>query len=406
MPSSGIRLGKWFGIQIRLDWSLLVIFVLVATSLAAGLFPSWHPDWTPATCWATAVVATILFLASILVHELAHALVGKAYQIPVRSITLLLFGGIADIEQDPDAPGPEAVMAAVGPATSIVLGLVFTFLAGLLTGPALAEAEDPQVVLASLSPAATLLAWLGPINIFIGFFNLLPAFPLDGGRILRASLWAITGSVERATRWAAWVGQLIAWCLIIIGIGMAFGMVVPFFGGGLASGMWLAFIGWFLSSAAGASYRQVVLRRLLEDVPIARLMRRRLPSPLPASVSVATFVDEHLLPSGDALFPVEDAGQVIGVVTAREVRSLPRNMWAVTPIRSIAASLRDFPSVQGTTDAFEVLRMLSRVDTEEVVVLDQGTLAGVVRRDDILKWLDLHPREHTGPRPLAPPLAH
>jgi Zn-dependent protease/CBS domain-containing protein len=404
MLGRGISLGSWFGVKVRLDWSLIVIFVLIASSLAAGVFPAWHPDWTPGLAWFTAIIATALFLLSILIHELAHAIVARAYGIPVHSITLFLFGGVANIEQEPTSPTAEALMAVVGPAASIGLGIFFSLL-----GTALGRAEtraDPVLFVRSLSPAATLLVWVGPMNVFIGIFNMIPAFPLDGGRLLRAIFWAASRSLQRATRWASWVGQAIAWAFIIVGIAMAFGAVVPFFGSGFISGLWLAFIGWFLYGAAVASYRQVILQSLLTDVPVAWVMRKRSPPAVPGDEPVSKVVDERVLPSEEDLFLVESGGAIVGVVSTPDILKVPRGEWAGTPVRAIVTPFKELHAVSPSTDAYDALRTLGRIGAAELMVIDQGKVVGIVRREDIMRWLELHPhvqppRDHRLPAPMT-----
>ena len=230
MLGTGIKIGRLFGIRVELDASVILIFLLLLFNLGAGVFPFWHPDWSAAVRWSTAAVAAVLFLGSILVHELSHALVARAYQIPVRSIRLFLFGGVADIEHEPTSPKAEALMAGIGPAVSIGLGVLFGLLAGLST-PFRIEG-DPMLAIERMGPFTTLLMWLAPVNILVGVFNLLPAFPLDGGRVFRAALWATTNNLHTATRWAARVGQGFGWMLILLGVAMAFGAYVPFLGGG------------------------------------------------------------------------------------------------------------------------------------------------------------------------------
>ena len=194
---NGIRLGRIAGIEVTADWSVLIIFALIAFGLATGVFPAWHPDWPAALAWGTALGAATLFLASVLVHELSHALIGLLGGIQVRRITLFMLGGMAHMEHEPPTWRSELAMAAIGPVTSLALGLVFLWLAGFVAGPLDIDPENPREALASLSPLATLLLWLGPVNILLGVFNLVPGFPLDGGRVLRALLGARPGACAR-----------------------------------------------------------------------------------------------------------------------------------------------------------------------------------------------------------------
>lgn len=257
----GFRLGKIFGIEIDIDWSWIFIFLFISWNLAFGLFPALHPDWGTLLSGIVGIGASLLFFASVLAHELAHSLIAKRRGIPVRSITLFLFGGVSDIEKEPGSPEAEFSMAVVGPLTSVILGVVFLIIGGLAAGSLADIIDNPGASLSRLGPVPSLLVWLGPVNILVGLFNLLPGFPLDGGRILRAAIWALNGDLLLSTRYASAAGQGIALLFILAGVLMIFGVQVPVLGTGVAGGVWLIFIGLFLNSAAALSYRQLVKKR-------------------------------------------------------------------------------------------------------------------------------------------------
>jgi Zn-dependent protease/CBS domain-containing protein len=385
----GLRLGRIAGIEIHADWSLLIIFLLIASSLALGLFPEWHPDWGPALVWATAVGAAAGLFASVLVHELSHALVGRARGIVVRRITLFVFGGIAQMEQEPPNWRAELWMAIVGPITSAVLGALSLLAAGVSLGPGAAELEDPAQLFAALGVGGTLLLWLGQVNLILAAFNLVPAFPLDGGRVLRALMWAASGNLRRATRWASGAGQAFAWFLIATGVAMMLGDRVPFFGGGLVGGLWIAFIGWFLNNAAALSYRQLVIREALRDIPVSRLMLTQLAT-VPPDLSVSALVDRYLLRSDQRAFPVVEGGRLEGMVCLREVRKLDRTAWDETAVRDIMVPADKLAFAGPNDDAGEVLSRLASRDLNQLPVLEGGRVRGLVRREDILKWLALY----------------
>jgi Zn-dependent protease len=394
---NGVRLGKLFGIQILLDWSLILIFLLVVTSLGAGAFPSWHPDWSPLLIWGVAIAAAVLFFVSILLHELSHALVAKAYRIPVSRITLFLFGGVANIEQDPDSPKKEALIAAVGPVTSLVLGVGFS-LFGALTfglGSRIGSGADPVAVLRSMGPLTTLLVWLGPVNILLAIFNMLPGFPLDGGRVLRAALWGITGDLRKATFWASRVGQGFGWMLIAIGLSMLIGFHFPVLGGGLINGLWLAFIGWFLKGAAATAYQQLLVRQSLEHVPIGHLIRREPPPAVPASTSIAELVDGWVMRRDDPVFPVADGSAAARFVIAADVRRVPRQDWRHKTVAEIAAAPARVVSVSPRDSAFDALQELGRREAEVIAVVDGDRLVGLLGHQDILRWLSLQGDDQT-----------
>lgn len=383
----GLRFGRLFGINFYLDLSWFLIFLLVTWSLATGLLPVWHPDWSTSLRWVLGAVAALLFFGSILLHELSHALVAQAYGLEVRRITLFLFGGVANIEREPGAPKTEFLMAAVGPLTSLLLGLLFLLF--LLVGQGFnALVNAPGLAMAELGPVMTLFAWLGPINIFLGLFNLLPGFPLDGGRILRAALWKATGDLTKATRWAASVGRLTGWGFMLLGVLMAFGVRVPIFGTGLLAGLWLVFIGWFLSDAARASYQQVLIRDLLEDVPVLRLMRTNVPV-VPPSLTVAQLVYEWILGTDERAFPVMEGDRLLGLVCLEDVRKVPREDWEHLTVGEIMTLTNQLDIVSVREDASEALARLTRRDVRQVPVLEDGRLVGLLRRRDILKWLQV-----------------
>src|SRR5262245_33796517 len=382
----GIRIGRIFGINIYLDWSWIFIFLLITWSLAVGVFPSWHPDWSPALSFAVATVASLLFFASVLLHELSHSLVARARGLPVRRITLFLFGGASNIEREPHDPKTEFLMAVVGPLTSIALGFIFLILGGTLAMGMSEMMDAPVETISKLSPLLTLFLWLGPINIFVGLFNLLPGFPLDGGRILSSILWAITKNFRVATLWSAGVGHLIAWLMIICGMAMAFGVTIRFFGTGLINGLWLIFLGWFLNVAASQSYRQVVVQDLLDDVPVKLLMRNKVDAVSP-DIPVSTFVYQYLIATGESAFPLVIGDQIVGLVSLEDVRKIPRDEWNNITVSNIMTKAEELAVVSPHEKVSEALNQLENRDVRQVPVVENGHLIGLLRRRDIMRWL-------------------
>jgi Zn-dependent protease len=385
----GFRLGQVAGIEVQIDWSLLIVFVLISTSLALGLFPAWHPDWSAALSWLVALTAAVLFFGSVLAHELSHALVGRMQGIAVRRITLFVFGGVAQLEREPHEWRAELWMAIVGPATSLALALVCLLAAAAFAGNVPIDMQDPQRVFAALGVLPTLLVWLGQVNLILALFNLVPGFPLDGGRVLRAVMWGLTGNLRRATRLASAAGQGFAWLLIGLGLSMMLGARVPFFGTGPIAGLWLAFIGWFLNNAALVSYRQLLVREALEDVPVSRLMLTRF-AVVPPDMTVNALVQEHVLRSDQRAFPVLDRERLIGMVCLRDVHALDRAAWESTPVRDIMTPLERVTWVNPGQDALEALAVLAQKNVNQLPVIENGRVRGLVRREDILKWLSLY----------------
>lgn len=251
-----IRLGNIFGVTVALDPSWIIIFILVTWNLSSGVFAPVHPEWGVIQQWLVSVIAAFLFFASILAHELAHSLTAKTRGIPVNKIVLFLFGGVSDIEKEPDTPLSEFFIAAVGPLTSFIIGILSLWL-GIRLGEDLRNAmAAPGQFFALLSPARTVLVWLGTVNILVGIFNLVPGFPLDGGRIFRSFLWSLTGNLNLSTTIASALGQGIGWLIMALGFATVLGISVPYLERSLLGGIWLILIGWFLAGAAAMAKRK------------------------------------------------------------------------------------------------------------------------------------------------------
>jgi Zn-dependent protease len=385
MIMNGFRIGKIFNININIDWSWLLIFGLVSWSLASS-FAQMHADWTPIMQWGMAILAALLFFLSVLAHELAHSLVARAQGVPVRNITLFMFGGVSNIQKEPASPINEFLVAIVGPLTSFILGGAFLLLGtgGIaLSNVAVTNMTD---LLSQLGPANTIFIWLGSVNILVGLFNLIPGFPLDGGRVVRSILWGITNDLKKATRWASWLGQGVAWLLIFAGMSMLFGAQIPILGTGFINGLWLIFIGWFLQNAAVQSYRRVVVQDILEDVPVKRLMNPNVPQ-APADISVEEFVDNHLMQSDDQAFIVFDDDKMVGLITIEDVRKLSSESRRTTPVRDVMTPSEKMIVVapeEDVTDAFDRLQMK---DVRQLPVVAGNKIVGLLRRKDIVRWL-------------------
>ncbi len=377
---SGLWLGRWFGVEVRADFSLLIIFALIVVNLGAGVFPTWHPDWPLWLVWGVALVAAVLFFGSVLVHELSHALMGRAQGISVPRITLFLFGGMAHMEGKPRSPKAEFWMAIVAPLTSIGIGFAASLLGFILAAPVF-PGTDFRQLFPRLGAMTTLLLWLGPINFALGVFNMIPGFPLDGGRVLRAVLWGATGDLAKATRWAAGLGRFIAWLL------MGFG-ALHVFGGALLQGIWLLLIGWFLNNAARASQQQVVVLQALADVPVTRVMRTAL-ARVPPDTSVESAVRDILLASDQESIPIEADGKWIGLVSLADIRKLPQERWPEVTVSEVMTSAEQMPTLPPDAVAEQALERLGDSRTDQIPIVDRGTMVGVVSGRDLAKWLSL-----------------
>lgn len=280
-------------------------------------------------------------------------------------------------------------MALAGPLTSLAIGVICTALGYAVAGPIHASAHDPAEALSGLSPGATLLFWLGPVNIVLAIFNLVPGFPLDGGRVLRAILWGRTGNLRLATRWASRVGRLFAWLLMLCGIAMVFGLNVPFFGAGLGNGLWLILIGWFLHTAAAASYQQLVVQDSLRELPVERMTHTGVPSVSPET-RVRVLVEEFFVRHEREICPVTREGRFLGIVDLRAVRRLGRERWDQVTAGEIMTPAEQVNSLSPDANCADALGAMNSAGLGQLPVVRDGELYGIVRRDDLLRWLYLY----------------
>src|SRR5687767_8953056 len=364
-----IKLGRIFGVEIGLHYSWFIIALLITLSLASQ-FSLTNPDWSDSLRWTLAIITAVLFFGAIVAHELSHALVAKARGLPVRSITLFALGGVAQIEKEAADAKTEFWMGIIGPITSFVIGLACLAITMALGWR---PPEFPQ------QPLSAMLMWLGYINIALAIFNMIPGFPLDGGRVLRAVVWWITGDAKRATTIAARVGQVIAFGMIVLGI-------LRFFSGAGFGGLWIAFIGWFLLDAARASGAQVEITERLTGLRVGDVMTQQFAT-VDANSNLETFVQEHLLPTGHRCFVVLEQGRPAGIITPHEVKAIERGRWPYTTVGDVMRSLETLRSVGPERPVAEALEMMGREDINQMPVVQHGSLAGIISRGHIVRVL-------------------
>jgi Zn-dependent protease/CBS domain-containing protein len=365
LPGS-IVVGRIAGIQIAVHASWLIIVALLTASLATTFFPRAARGLSPGVYWLVGLGATLLLFASVLIHELGHSLVARARGLPVSSITLFIFGGVSNLEQEPRSPGEEFVVAAIGPALSLVVG-------GLLLALALLSGHGNLLL-------QSLLVYLGSANVLLGVFNLLPGFPLDGGRVLRAILWKITGSLQTATRWAARVGQGLAFLLILLG-------VWQFFMGNILTGIWIGFIGWFMLNAAQSANTQVALDATLRGVAVAQAMSAAPPSRT-GDHSVQAVVDELIWPYGLSGVLVEEAGHLVGLVTPADIRRLPRDLWAQTPVAQVMTPIERLLTTAPRQPLSAALALMATHAVDQLLVVQKGMVVGLLTRDAVMRLVE------------------
>ncbi len=368
---TALNLGRIFGIQFRLHYTWFIIFVLVTVSLSWQLFPALYPGWSDLTYWLIGIVTSLLLFASVVTHELAHSLVARFYGIPVSSITLFIFGGVAQITREATRPGVEFRMAAAGPACSLVIGGLFALL-WLIT-------QDV------IEPIAALAFWLAQINVVLALFNLIPGFPLDGGRVFRSLMWRLTGNYRRSTQIAVRVGQGVGYLFILVGILIAF--LRPF-GMDWFSGLWLAFIGWFLANAASASYRQVKWRDGLRGFSASQVMTSVYPV-VPLNITVGQLIYGYLFTGGHPFFMVADEGRLEGMLTLENIKSVPRQNWEVTPVKDIMTAADKLNVAYPDQDALSILEQMEDNGINQIPVVSESRIIGLITRDNLIRFLHL-----------------
>ena len=366
MPGS-FRIGKIAGIDIDINVSWIIILVLLTVSLATGWFPQLYPGWSTATYWVTSFIASLLLFVSVLLHELAHSFVARRRGLPVKNITLFIFGGVSNIEREPTSPGVEFQMAVVGPLTSLLIGVVCFLLQLPLRG--------------SNSPLEGILFYLAVTNVLLGVFNLIPGFPLDGGRVLHSIIWKITGSSRQATRAATIVGQVIAYLFI-------FGGIWLFFTGYILDGIWLGFIGWFLLSAAQSANSQAMLASVFRGVTVGEVMNPK-PATVPDNISLQQLIDAYFLPGALRYALVMQADHLAGLITLSDIRHVPREQWAYIPVGQAMIPVERLHVVSPQQSLNDVLPLMVGRDVNQLPVVQNGIPVGIVSRDAIMRYLEV-----------------
>lgn len=360
----GFPIGRVAGIDILVHWSWVVIFGLLTWSLAEGLFVHDYPNWTRAEAWFAAAITSLVLFASILLHELSHSLVARRQGMSVRSITLFIFGGVSAIGEEPRQPGQEFVMAAVGPLTSFALAGLFAVAAVVLHG--------------GIGTAAQYLAF---INVLLGAFNLLPGFPLDGGRVLRSIAWARSGSIVRATRIASLSGEGVAFLLMA-------GGAVAFLLGALIPGVWFFVIGWFLLSQSRASYQQVAARDILKEFTVRSALNRDF-HPLRPELSLTAVLSDYVLTYHQRCYPVISGDHLVGVVCLPDLKRFPREEWHERMVSEAMTPEERLVSVAPSDDLTRAAQLMAEADLNQLPVMEDGRFMGFVTRSDILQLVRL-----------------
>jgi Zn-dependent protease len=361
-----IPIGRIFGISIDLDYSWFLIVGLLAWLLAVSYYPAEFHDWSPAEYWITGAITAVLLFVSVLIHELGHSVVAKRFGLSVPRITLFLFGGVSQIAAEPPSADAEFWIAIVGPIVSFILAAILWVIAPLLTAS---------------EPLYAICRYLALLNFILGVFNLIPGFPLDGGRVLRAVAWRITGKYRRATSIAATTGRFFGFLLIFMGVWQALG-------GNFIGGLWIAFIGWFLESAAGSQLQQEVLKSLLGEHKVADAMRRDFPK-VAGNITLHDLVENYILPGGARYMIVNDGSGSTGMITLAGIRHVPRPEWPTTTASQVMVPLQKLETTRPDAILWSVLEKMGRDGVNQMPVVDANGIVGMLSRDDVVHYLQL-----------------
>jgi Zn-dependent protease len=379
MKSQGIPLGKIFNIPVNVDYSWFLIFILLTWSLAISYYPSEFRQWPRAWYWILGAITTVMLFVSVLLHELGHSMVALYYKIPVRNITLFIFGGVAQITSEPPTAMSEFWIAIAGPVVSFLLAGIFALL---------------EWAVSSLTPLFALMKYLAYINGTLGLFNLIPGFPLDGGRVFRAIIWGTSGDFRKATRIASGVGRVIAYLFILVG-------VYFIFSGNFAGGIWIAFIGWFLENAAQSQVQQMAVRDLLAGRKVSQAMSQNYTIISP-SITLQSLADTHILGEGRRFFIVQDEYSVRGVLTLQKIREIPRERWPNTSAEQAMIQAGDMQWVRPDTELWNALERMDQNGVNQLPVIQDSQIAGLLTRENIISFLRTLQEFKSRPWPDAP----
>lgn len=369
MLTRSFKLGAIFGIEIRLDYSWFIILILITSTFAIGTFAFEFPHWPTPLHWIFGMLTAILFFGSVLIHEMAHSLYARHQGVPVKNITLFIFGGAAQIADEPKRAEDEFIMAILGPASSVVLCFMMIVIWRLSF-----KFHWPIV--------STIARNLAMINLVLAIFNLIPGFPLDGGRILRSIIWGITKNLRRATQIATLSGRVFGFFFIILGV------LIIFHAGSLLEGFWLSIIGWFLLNAATRSYQQMMIREILKQYSIQDVMTTAYYR-VPPALTIAQLVKGPILPSGQQVFPVVLGDQLLGLANIEQIRKTPKTQWEHTSLDSIMQPLEQQENVDLHASVFSVLQKFAAKRINQIPVVENGTFVGLASKQRIINLIQM-----------------
>ncbi|MDD5371159.1 MAG: site-2 protease family protein [Anaerolineaceae bacterium] len=367
MNKSSLRLGQILGIPVGLDYSWFLVFALFTWSFATGYYPNEFTNWPTAEYWIVGAVTAVMLFGSVLLHELGHSWVALRYKIPVRSITLYIFGGISQISTEPTSALSEFWITIAGPIVSFALAGLFALLI---------------LILPAVAPFLALFKYLAYINLVLGAFNLIPGFPLDGGGVLMAIVWGITHNRHRALLFASVTGNLFAYLFIFYG-------ALQIFGGNLMNGLWTAFIGWFLLTASRGQVQQERIKGILSGHKVAEAMSRNYTA-IQSDTTLQDLIDDHIFGGGRRNFIVEKDGQVIGLLTQHQLKAIPEDQWSTTKAAQAMLPASQLKQIGLDTELWEAIEEMDRDGVNQLPVIDEGQIQGMLTREDLISYLRVH----------------
>lgn len=366
---NSFKLATFFHIPIEINYSWFIVLGLVIFTLANGYFPATNPELEPIAHWLMALIAALLLFASLLAHELSHSVVAQRNNLPIKGITLFVFGGVAQMEKEPQTPSVEFKMAIAGPLMSFFLAGVF-----FLLTQAMFNLHAPRAFI-------SITNYLSILNIMVGLFNLIPGFPLDGGRVFRAILWHFSKDLRKATAIASGMGKGFAYFLMGVGF-------INLFFGGIISGIWFIFIGLFLQEAADVSYRQVMIKKLLSGVKVDQFMSRNIVA-VPAGIPLDVLVNDFFLKYKFTSFPVIQEDQLLGLITLHDVKEVPRDKWATITAREITIPMAKKILIDHRADAMHAMSKLANNGVGRLLVFDDHKLVGILSQRDVMRLFEV-----------------
>lgn len=376
---NAFKIGRIAGIDIRIHWSWFAIFFLLTWWLAEGFYGDVYDDWTTGEAWAASIVTTVLFFTSVLLHELSHSIVARRLGLPVRDITLFIFGGVSSLGEEPTSAKQEFQVAIVGPLTSFVLGGIAA--AVTVVGWLAFDIEDTVPI--------AVAEYLAFINIAVGIFNMLPGFPLDGGRVLRAALWSRSQNMLRATRWASTAGTVISFGLIAIG-------VLSILAGSFIGGVWFIVIGWFLRNSSESAYRQLVFRQTLEGVKVGSMVNRNFAA-APPDLSVAEVVTQFMFGQSQRCVPIVVADDLLGLISMGDLQRVESSKWGETSAFRAMTPKERLHMVSPEDDVTHALEIMASQDVHQLPVIEQRSFLGFVTRADVLRLIQIRSELSSSP---------